>query len=50
MQIHHQENDSEKIVSDDSWEHGKVELLPNNTDIYDNIINLAPLRIITLGR
>ena len=41
---------SEKIVSDDSWENNMIELLPNNTDIYDKIINLAPLRIITLWR
>ncbi|WP_141210491.1 hypothetical protein [Prevotella sp. P2-180] len=33
---------SEKIVTDESWEHEKMELLPNNTDIYDKIINLAP--------
>ena len=43
-------NDSEKIVFDDSLEHSIIELLPNNTDIYDKIINLAPLRIITLWR
>ncbi|MGM9697921.1 MAG: hypothetical protein ACI3Y0_04690 [Prevotella sp.] len=29
---------SEKIVSDDSWEHSRIELLPINTDGYNPIV------------
>ena len=29
---------SEKIVSDDSWEHGMIELLPINTDGYSPVV------------
>ena len=29
---------SEKIVSDDSWEHSMIELLPINTDGYSPIV------------
>lgn len=29
---------SEKIVSDDSWEHSRIELLPINTDGYSPVV------------
>lgn len=29
---------SEKIVSDDSWEHSRIELLPINTDGYSTVV------------